>query len=68
MRVVRTEHDTIIQRRFPPHHGGEIDLFGCYLAQPRQAQVTMLSGLEVFRDANVQRLRNLLIQPLRSAR
>lgn len=40
-------------------------LLGSYLALPGQAQETMPLGLEVLRDADAQRLRNLLTQPAR---
>lgn len=59
--VLRAEHDA----NYGFHVSWWDRLFGSYLAQPRQAQETMSLGLEEFRDADAQRLLNLLIQPVR---
>lgn len=62
--VLRAEHDS--------NYGFNITwwdrLFGSYTPHPGQPQETMLLGLEVFRDAEAQRLRNLLLQPVRRTR
>lgn len=62
--VLREEHDS----NFGFHVSWWDRLLGSYTAQPQQSQETMPLGLEEFRDADAQRLRNLLLQPLRSTR
>jgi sterol desaturase/sphingolipid hydroxylase (fatty acid hydroxylase superfamily) len=62
--VLRAEHDS--------NYGFSITwwdrLFGSYTPHPMQPQESMPLGLEVFRDAEAQRLHNLLLQPVRSTR
>ena len=62
--VLRAEHDS--------NYGFNITwwdrLFGSYTPHPMQPQESMPLGLEIFRDAEAQRLRNLLLQPVRSTR
>ncbi len=62
--VLRAEHDS--------NYGFNITLwdrlFGSYTPHPMHPQESMPLGLEVFRDAEAQRLRNLLLQPARSTR
>ncbi len=62
--VLREEHDS----NYGFHVSWWDRSLGSYTAQPRQSQETMPLGLEVFRDAEAQRLRNLLLQPVRRTR
>jgi sterol desaturase/sphingolipid hydroxylase (fatty acid hydroxylase superfamily) len=43
-------------------------MFGSHRAQPRDGHETMAIGLDHFRDADAQRLRAMLVQPLRAPR
>lgn len=61
--VLRAEHD----RNFCFHVSWWDRLFGSYLDAPGQPQPTLQLGLDVFRDAESQRLTSLLIQPLKKS-
>ncbi len=62
--VLREEHDS----NYGFHVSWWDRLFGSYRIAPRQPQETMPIGLDVFRDAEAQRLQNLLIQPVKPLR
>ena len=60
--VYRVEHDSNYGFNFSFWDR----LFGSYTATPRDGQLGMRIGLELFRDPNDQRLDKLLLQPLRA--